>query len=333
MAENEVKDNIEIEKINTIQKEEENKETPKPNNENDIDNDNDIVIKGETLSKSRINITFSDINDSNVSHETFKTYKSKSFQAGNLDLDLPNFSPPKYKKSNWKMMHSCNSFFFSLLYGISVGFMEKKTNTYYNLVGFSYAFLFLSSLVEWTYFKRGCIGESNLNSKLKRNIDKSWKAKILRSEYGIKYFISLMASFILLTGSIIHYIAEELNFDLNDNEINFTYFNLFGMMTLALSQILKLDKILNIDNKISYVKTDFSKTLFEILFFFASLLEGGAYMMELIYHHINESPFYIVHLIIKIVNGILFFVSAIILQFNYFFSEYCKLSSREYRRF
>ena len=53
------------------------------------------MIKGETLSKSRINITFSDIDESNMSHETFKTYRSKSYQAGNLDLDLPNFSPTK----------------------------------------------------------------------------------------------------------------------------------------------------------------------------------------------------------------------------------------------
>ena len=328
MAENEVKDEINIEKINNIQKVVENKETVENN-----ENDNDIIIKGETLSKSRINITFSDVNESNVSHETFKTYKSQAFKAGNLDLDLPNFSPTKYKSSNWKMMHSCNSFLFSLLYGISAGFINKKTDTYYNLVGFSFAFLFFSSFIEWTYFKKGCIGESNLNSKLKKNIDKSWKAKILRSENGIKYFISLLASFILLLGSIIHYIEEELKLNKNDNEIIFIYFNLFGMMTLALSQILKLDKILNVDNKISYVKTDFSKILFEIIFFFAALLEGGVCVIELIYTHIKESPFYIFHLIIKIFNGVLFFTSSLILQFNYFFSEYCKITSREYRRF
>ena len=328
MTDNRVKDNINIEKKNNTKKEEEKKE----NNETN-ENENDIVIKGETLSKSRINITFSDINESNMSHETFKTYRSKSFQAGNLDLDLPNFSPTKYKKSNWKMFHSCNSFFFSLLFGISKAFMYNKNNSYYNLVGFSYAFLFFSSLIEWTYFKRGCIGEANLNSKLKTNIDKSWKAKILRGEYGIKYFISLMASFILLLGSIIHYLADELKINRNDNDIIFMYFNFFGMMALALSQILKLDKILNIDNKISYIKTDFSKTLFEILFFFASLFEGGACIIEIVYNYIKQSPFYYLHLIIKVLNGMLFFASTIVLQFNYFFSEYCTISRRDYKRF
>lgn len=327
MAKNEVKDDIDKKIIDDIKNEPENKE-----NIEDID-DNEIVIKGETLSKSRINITFSDIDESNMSHETFKTYRSKSYQAGNLDLDLPNFSPTKYKKSNWKMFHSCNSFFFSLLFGISTGFVNNKSSTYYDIVGFSYAFLFFSSLVEWSYFKRGCIGESNLNSKLKTNVDKSWKAKILRSEYGIKYFISLVSSFILLLGSIIHYFAEELKIKSRDNDIVFIYFNLFGMMSLALAQILKLDKILNIDNKISYVKTDFSKTLFEILFFFASLFEGGACVIELVYIRIKESPFYILHLIIKIFSGVLFFASTFVLQFNYFFSDYCRSSSRNYRRF
>jgi type IV secretory pathway ATPase VirB11/archaellum biosynthesis ATPase len=86
-----------VAKIENIKKEEENKRT-KENN----DNENDIIISGETLSKSRINITFSDMNESNASNATFKTYKSIPFQYDNLDLDIPNFSPTRYKKTNWK---------------------------------------------------------------------------------------------------------------------------------------------------------------------------------------------------------------------------------------
>ena len=58
-----------VAKIENIKKEEEKKRT-KENN----DNENDIIISGETLSKSRINITFSDMNESIASNATFKTY-------------------------------------------------------------------------------------------------------------------------------------------------------------------------------------------------------------------------------------------------------------------
>ena len=281
-----------VAKIENIKKEEENKRT-KENN----DNENDIIISGETLSKSRINITFSDMNESNASNATFKTYKSIPFQYDNLDLDIPNFSPTRYKKTNWKMTHSCSCFLFATFYGISTGFINMEgSNT---------------------------IGESNLNSKLKQNVDQSLKAKILRSEYGIKYFISFMAAIILLIGDFIHYYSNELNLFPDEVNIILVYFNLFGMMTLALAQILKIDKLLNLDHKISYVKNDFSKSLFEIIFFFASLLEGGTFMIQLFNIHLKESTFYVLHLIFKIFDGLLFFSSAIFLQFNYFFSDYC----------
>ena len=61
-------------------------------------------------------------------------------------------------------------------------------------------------MMEWNHFKRGCIGYSNLNSKLKKNIDKSFKAKILRSEYGLKYFISFMSSIMFIFGNIYFFI-------------------------------------------------------------------------------------------------------------------------------
>jgi hypothetical protein len=311
--------NDDVAKIENIKKEEE-KKRKKENN----DNENDIIISGETLSKSRINITFSDMNESNASNATFKTYKSIPFQYDNLDLDIPNFSPTRYKKNNWKMTHSCSCFLFATFYGISTGFINMEgSNTYFTLLGISHAFLTLATLLEWCYFKRGCIGESNLNSKLKQNVDQSLKAKILRSEYGIKYFISFMAAIILLIGDFIHYYSNELNLFPDEVNIILVYFNLFGMMTLALAQILKIDKLLNLDHKISYVKNDFSKSLFEIIFFFASLLEGGTFMIQLFNIHLKESTFYVLHLIFKIFDGLLFFSSAIFLQFNYFFSDYC----------
>ena len=326
MSENKSSD--EVAKIDNMKKEVENKRE-KEINDKDNDNDNEIIIRGETLSNTRINITFSDINESNESVETSKTYKSIPFQSNNLDLDIPNFSPTKYNKSNWKMTHSCSYLLFSIFYGISTSFSHTNdSSTFYVLLAFAHIFLIFSTLIEWCYFKRGCIGESNLNSKLKTNIDKSWKAKVLRSEFGIKYFISFMGALMFSFGDIIHFYSNELSLFSDDINIIFVYFNLFGMMTLALSQIMKLDKILNLDNKISYFKNDFSKSLFEIIFFFASLLEGGTYMIQLFNMHINESPFKVFHLIFKIIDGILFVLGAFILQFNYFFAKYCSMRRR-----
>ena len=183
--------NIDEEKLNNKEKEPE-KEENKDKDDNDNDIEDEIIIKGETLSNTRINITFSDMNESNMGRET---YKSIPFQYDNLDLDIPNFSPPRYKKSNWKIMHSCSCFLFALFFGISIAFISMvNSSTYKTLLIISHIFLVISTLVEWSYFKRGCIGESNLNSKLKSNIDQSFKAKILRSEYGLKYGISLFAS-------------------------------------------------------------------------------------------------------------------------------------------
>lgn len=310
------------------------KEPEKEENNEKDDKDNDIedeiIIKGETLSKSRINITFSDMNESNMGRET---YKSIPFQYDNLDLDIPNFSPTKYKKSNWKLMHSCTCFLFALLFGIAIAFISSTNlSTFHTLLIISHIFLVISTLIEWTYYKRGCIGESNLNSKLKSNIDQSFKAKVLRSEYGLKYGISLFASIILLLGDVIYYIRTDLNISEYEANIISIYFNIFGMMSLALAQIMKIDKILNEDNKMSYVQNDFSKSIFEILFFFASLLDGGLCILQLFNMHIRQSPLFILFLIIKILVGLSFFASAIILIFNYFCSDYCKVASKKYRR-
>ena len=293
------------------------------NNEKDENEEvNDIVVKGVTLSKSRIDITFPD-ETSNISRVTVKTYKSTPFQPDHLDLDLPNFRLTRFNKSSWKMTHGCSYLVFTILYSISTAFLHFEKSTYYTLIGLSHGCLALATLLEWCNFKRGCIGSSNLNTKLKKNVDKSWKAQLLRSEFGIKYFISFMASIMFIFGDFIYLYSDSLNLNPDDANINLVYFNLFGMMTLALSQIMKLDKILNVENKISYLKEDFSKSLFEIFFFFASLLEGGTFMIQLFNIHLKQSPLYIFHLIMKIFDGVVFFTSGIILVYNYFCFEVC----------
>ena len=188
--------------------------------------------------------------------------------------------------------------------------------------------------MEWTHFKRGCIGYSNLNSKLKRNIDKSFRAKILRSEYGIKYFISIVGTVSLITGniySIIYFdsiMKEEDKNKLTEIKSNFIQLNLFGMLIIGLSQIMKLEKIL-IENKINSVKSDFPNVLVEILLFFGSLFYGASYMIQYFYLYTNESPFYNFYLIIRVIGNISFFGSSIVLQHRYYLSNYKDMNIEE----
>ena len=246
-------ENNELEDMGNIQKETKEKIVIE---KDDDEGGTDIVVKGVTLSKSRIDITFPEIDDNE--DVTVKTYKSIPYREDKLDIDLPNFSLTKLKKTHWKASQGCSYLLFTLLYGISVAFIySEKTRAYFTLILISHIFLFLATLIEWCYFKKGCIGYSNLNSKLKKNIDKSCRAKILRSEFGIKYFISFMASIIFLIGDFIFAYSDKLKIEQDEAKLNLVYYNLFGMMALALSQIMKLDKILNLDNRISYLKNDF----------------------------------------------------------------------------
>ena len=312
------------EKLNNNEKGEEKKEET-----TDDDVDDEIVIRGETLSNTRINITFPDMNESNIQREP---RESVAFRYDTLDLDIPNFSPPRYKKSNWKIMHSCCLLLFCVFFAISVPFVIiKPFKTYHILLLLAHIFYVISTLVEWSYFNRGCIGDANLNSKLKSNIDQSFRAKVLRGESGLKYMICLFSSLILLAGDSIYFVTKSINLSIIETEIICDYFNIFGMMSIALAQIMKLEKMLNEDNKISYIEYDFLKSLFEIFFFFASLLDGGACIIHLFHMPIVQSPLKIFHLIIKSVSGILFLMSSIILLINYFCNDICK-SKKKYRR-
>ena len=121
-------ENNELEDMGNIQKETKEKLV----NEKDDDDDEggtDIVVKGVTLSKSRIDITFPEIDDNE--DVTVKTYKSIPYREDKLDIDLPNFSLTKLKKTHWKASQGCSYLLFTLLYGISVAFIySEKTKAY-----------------------------------------------------------------------------------------------------------------------------------------------------------------------------------------------------------
>ena len=295
----------------------------------------DDIDTEQILSNTRVDITFSQMNDSTMSRESVLTYQSIPFKDDKPDLDLPYFNPTQYENVYWKVFHSLSYFLFAAILATSTWFFYKNiVKTYYISLFVANIFYVISTILEWFHFKRGCIGYSNLNSKLKRNIDKSFRAKILRSEYGIKYFISIVGTVSLITGniySIIYFdsiMKEEDKNKLTEIKSNFIQLNLFGMLIIGLSQIMKLEKIL-IENKTNSVKNDFSNVLFEILLFFGSLFYGASYMIQFFYTHTNESPFDDFYLIIRIIGNIGFFASSLVLQYRYYLSNYKDMNIEE----
>ncbi len=287
----------------------------------------------QILSNTRVDITFSQMNESAMSKQSVQTYQSLPFKEDKPDLDLPYFSPTKYETGYWKTFHSLSYFLFSSILAASTWFYYKEIKIIFHVsLTIANTFYVISTLMEWAHFRRGCIGYSNLNSKLKKNIDKSFRAKILRSEYGIKYFISVIAAMMLISGNIYYFIKNGLDDKktINPNNIdhNFIDFNLFGMLTLSLSQIMKLEKML-IENKTNSVKSDFSKLLVEILLFFASLFYGSSYMIQMFYLNMEESPLDTFYLIIKAIGNVLFFSSSLVLQYRYYLSNYNDLNVDE----
>ena len=82
---------------------------------------------------------------------------------------------------------------------------ESKTDFFINQILYSIgSFCYLiSSFIEWSHFKRGCCGQSNLNNQIKKNIDQSFMSKMKRSEIGFKYFFNVIVSMILLISYIL----------------------------------------------------------------------------------------------------------------------------------
>lgn len=311
-----------------LKEEGENEQKEEKENENDPDGE-------QILSNTRIDITFSQMNESTMSRESVQTYQSLPFKEDKPDLDLPNFSPTKYESITWKISHSLCFFLFTSILATSTWFYYKKIWKIYHIsLTIANVFYVISTILEWTHFKRGCIGYSNLNSKVKRNIDETFRAKILRSEYGIKYFISIIASILLISGNIYYFIINGLGLDSNTSanshniDRSFIDFNLFGMLTLGLSQIMKLEKML-IENKTNSVKSDFSKSLVEILLFFGSLLYGASYMIQMFFLYLEESPLDFFYLIIKAIGNINFIASSLVLQYRYYLSNYNDLNVDE----
>lgn len=263
--------------------------------------------------------------------ESYSSFKSNSSAGSNrtldsmpfkeeLDLDLPNFSPTKYNSDIWKII---NCFFYSVfslgLLVYTVFFLLKKDSIYTKLAC-DISFFFYN-LMNWLHYKRGCIGYSNLNSRLKTNVDKSFKAKFLRSEYGMKYFYPIIACFILIYSDIYFLlISQEQNPD-------FWNINLAGLMIISLSQILKLEKILT-DNRQYSVKNDLPNCFVEIFLFFGSLCFSISYLIQMVYIY-DEETFRLFVVILKFIGIFFILFSDIFLIFRFFFSGYDDLNTSD----
>ena len=263
--------------------------------------------------------------------ESYSSFKSNSSAGSNrtldsmpfkeeLDLDLPNFSPTKYNSDIWKIINCILYSIFSLGLLVYTVFFLLRKDSIYTKLACDISFFFYN-LMNWLHYKRGCIGYSNLNSRLKTNVDKSFKAKFLRSEYGMKYFYPIIACFILIYSDIYFLlISQEQNPD-------FWNINLAGLMIISLSQILKLEKILT-DNRQYSVKNDLPNCFVEIFLFFGSLCFSISYLIQMVYIY-DEENFRLFVVILKFIGIFFILFSDIFLIFRFFFSGYDDLNTSD----
>ena len=248
------------------------------------------------------------------SKSTFKTQNTLTSEIFNeeKDLDLPLFTSTKYTSFKWKITH----FLFYLIYNwvllfSSFSWVLKKLNNYNTLQMISHLFYFVSTLMQWLYYKRGCLTNANLNSSVKKNIDKSLKARILRSETGWIYFFSFIGAGILLYGNIFFMLIDNKKLLSEFYNINFV-----GTMIVSVTQIFKIEQAL-IENKQFMIKNDIHRSLVEICLFFGSLFFGCSSLVQIMYSF-DEDEFFIFKTILKFLGNIFVVASGIILLLRYF---------------
>jgi hypothetical protein len=255
------------------------------------------------------------------SYNTNQTIESVPFK-NEKDLDLPNFTATKYNSFQWKFFHVLIYFLFGVLSLVSsIFFITDNEKAYMILLLISHIFLFLYILLLWIHFRRGCIGSSNLNSAIKDNIDKSCKARILRTEEGLKYFFSLIGAMILLYGDI-HYKALD-----RKEDADFWNINLIGWIIISLIQILKFEKILT-ETKQYVVRNDITNCLAEIFLFFGSLFFSTSFYIQVMYNH-DVERFKILLIIINFIGSGLVLISSLMVFHRYFLSDYEDLNASD----
>ena len=247
------------------------------------------------------------------------SYTSENFNE-EKDVDLPNFTSTKYAALSWRVSHCIFYIFHNIALMVSTcEWYLKRYDSFNTFLLISHFGYFFSSLMLWLYYKRGCLTYANLNTKIKKNVDYSLKARILRSEIGWIYFFGLIGTLILLYGNFFLIIIDE-----DKITTEFWNINLVGTMIISVTQIFKIDKTLT-ENKEYVIKNDIARSLVEIFLFFGSLLFGTSYMIQNLYDF-DEKNFFIFLAILKFTGNILIIFSGITLFYRYFFGTYRDLN-------
>ena len=266
----------------------------------------------------------SDINSikSKNSSNTQKSLESQIFNE-EKDLDIPNVTSTKYASLPWRLLHFFLYFVHnSLLLASTILWFLKDLHTFNVLLMIAHCFYFIVNLMQWLYYNRGCLTPANLNTKLKSNVDTSFKAKVLRSEAGWIHFFSFIGAVILLYGNIF-FIFIDNNKIFNE----FWNINLVGAMLISITQILKIEKAL-VENRQFKNKNDLSRSMVEIFLFFGSLLFGSSYLIQMMYSYDEVKVFILLSVLKFIGNGFISF-SGITMFYRYFFANIKDLNTSD----
>lgn len=248
-----------------------------------------------------------------------------------LDMDLPNFQSTKYNPIWWKLIHGTTYFVFALGWmGAEICLQFYGSNMFLkNIINIIASVMYvICSTIEWTHFRRGCIGLSNLNSILKTNIDKSWKASLMRSETGVKYFFSVIGSLIMLAGSLLVfspdsngelYIYSNVKAQTSNIDLEITLLYLCSMIMVSIAQICKVEKILTKTKQYTF-KKDKSNLIIELFAMFGGIICVISYLIREFKGNVNR--FSIIDNYLCLAGGFLFVLSALSMQYRYYLSGY-----------
>ena len=226
------------------------------------------------------------------------------------------------------MLLEIPSFFLYLMFGTcylisEIYSLKKSKKSFINDILFSIGSLcyLISSLIEWSHFKRGCCGQSNLNNQIKKNIDQSFMSKMKRSEIGVKYFFNVIVSMILL----ISYTLKVIFKDKDLYKKLFPIFGLLGMSLLVITEILKIEKTLT-NTKQYRVKNDLSNSMVEITNFIGALLYFTGNLIIISYKDNEKDKIIFFVSVINLFGTVFFVVSSFILFYRYFLSGFDDLN-------
>lgn len=244
-----------------------------------------------------------------------------------LDIDLPNFQSTKYNPFLWRLAHGTTYFLFSIgfLANSVMKFQKESKEPIKELISqiasiTGSCMYFISSFMEWYHFRRGCCGKANLNSNLKTNIDKSCKAALYRSEAGIKYFASVLASLIMIGASLMIFIKSE---DETIKKANILF--LIAVSIMFIAQIGKIQRILKKTKQYTFRK-DKSNLTVEVLLMISALIYIVYYSFVIRFGNDSFIIKYNIHNYINLAGTFMLFFSAISVQYRYYISGFQDLN-------